>query len=238
MTPYSKFPDREKSEFLVRVEQQPPLLHEAVVPLFIFADGLFDLFPVGCDVSPGGFQVGGRQRRVGRQDLGIGHTQTATVVQNPNRNARAMNAGVTALTISLLENPAGRRGHRSSSRSDQSLWNESDTIAMSPPFATAFDSKLVAVGGAMGASRCQGFGRFVGVGARCQALFLVFQLDHGPRSHGVRAERKPKKKLDPVKPRWVGDHPSLPGPEPNAVMESHTHWAVGQVDNSSGRVCV
>jgi hypothetical protein len=96
-----------------------------------------------------------------------------------------MNAGVAALTISLLENPTGRRGHWSSSRADQSLWNESDTITMPPRFATTFDSKLVAVGGAMGASRCQGFGRFVGVGARCQALFLVFQLDHGPRSHGV-----------------------------------------------------
>jgi hypothetical protein len=81
--------------------------------------------------------------------MGIGHTQTATVVQNPNRNARAMNAGVAALTISLLEDPTGRRGHWSNSRADQSLWNESDTIAMWPPFATAFDSKPVAVRRAM-----------------------------------------------------------------------------------------
>ena len=48
-----------------------------------------------------------------------------------------MNAGVTALTISLLDDPTGRRGHRSSAQADQSLRNESDTIAMSPTFASA-----------------------------------------------------------------------------------------------------
>jgi hypothetical protein len=62
----SKFLDRGKSEVLVRVEQHPPLRHGAVVALFVFADGLLDLFPVGRDVIPGGFQVGGRQRRAGR----------------------------------------------------------------------------------------------------------------------------------------------------------------------------
>ncbi len=67
---------------ILRCGQNPPLLHGAVVALFVFADGLLDLFPVGCDVIPCGFQVGGRQRRVGRQDFGIGHTQAATVVQS------------------------------------------------------------------------------------------------------------------------------------------------------------
>ncbi len=44
---------------LVRVEQHPPLLRGAVIALFVFADGLLDLFPVGSDVIPGGFQLGG-----------------------------------------------------------------------------------------------------------------------------------------------------------------------------------
>jgi hypothetical protein len=35
--------------------------------------------------------------------------------------------------------------------------------------------------------------------SRCHALFLVLELDPGPRSHGVRAERKPKTKLDTAK---------------------------------------
>ena len=178
--------------------------------------------------------MGGRQRGVARQDLGIGHTQTATVVQNPNRNARATNAGVAALTISLLEDPTGRRGYWSSSRADQSRRNESDTIAMSPHFATTFGSKLVAVGGAIGVSRCQGFGRFVGVGARCQALFLVFQLDHEPRSHGVRAERKPKTKLDTAKPREACRRSALT-PTPIHTGACHEEPCSGLLRESSAR---
>lgn len=73
---------------------------------------------------------------------------------------------------------------------------------MQPRFASHIDFMLVAIGGAMGAARCQGFGLFVGVGARCEALFLVFQIDRGPRSHGVRAVRMPKTKLDTAKPPY------------------------------------
>jgi hypothetical protein len=35
--------------------------------------------------------------------------------------------------------------------------------------------------------------------SRCQALFLVFQLDSGPRSRSVRAERKQRTKPDTAK---------------------------------------
>ena len=94
----------------------------------------------------------------------------------PKPECASMNAGVAALTISLLENPSGRRGHWSSSRADQSLWNESVTIAMPPRFAITVDPKLVTIGGAMGPSRCPAFGRFVGEGALYQALALGNKL--------------------------------------------------------------
>ena len=62
-------------------------------------------------------------------------------------------------------------------------WSSSELIKVSgtrarqspcrPVLRLPFDSKLVAVGGAMGVSRCHGFGHLVGLGARCQALYLV-----------------------------------------------------------------
>jgi len=90
-----------------------------------------------------------------------------------------MNAGVAALTISLLDNPTGRRGHFSSSRADPRLWNASDTIAMPPRFATTFDSKLVAVGGAMGGSRCQAPGASWAWALGVKLCFSFFSLTMG-----------------------------------------------------------
>jgi hypothetical protein len=53
------------------------------------------------------------------------------------------------------------------------------------------------------------------VDSRCEVLFLVSQRDPGPRSHGVRAGRKPKTKCDTAK------LPSRPGsPTPSGEPSS------------------